>query len=54
MSPYIVREGGSGSGTVYKKTNGLKKVGHSTKHIKSYARTLRALEHGWKPKGRKK
>lgn len=48
--PYIVRET-DGGGTVYKKTNGLKKVGHS-RNVKKYARVLRAVEHGWKPTGK--
>lgn len=40
--------------SVYKKEDGhLKKVGKSTKaRVKSYMRTLRAVEHGWKPTGK--
>ena len=36
---------------VIKKNTG-KVVGHS-KNPKKYLRTLQAVEHGWKPKGRK-
>jgi hypothetical protein len=51
--PYVVREEGGGAGTVYKKTNGHKKVGHS-KNVKKYAGTLRAIEHGFVPSRRSK
>jgi len=49
--PYI-RKGN----TVYKKEGGhLKKVGTSSKsEVKSYMKTLRAVEHGWKPTGKRK
>jgi len=46
--PYVIK-----GNTVYKKTNGLTKVG-SSKNPQKYLRTLRALEHGWKPSRRKK
>ncbi len=41
--------------TVYKKTNGWKKKGRakSTSKAKRYERLLRAVEHGWKPTGKK-
>jgi hypothetical protein len=45
--PYIVRDN-----TVYKKTDGQKKVG-SSRNVKKYVKTLRAIEKGWKPTGRK-
>lgn len=44
--PYVVRDN-----TVYKKTNGLKKVGKS-RNVKKYVRTLRAIEKGWRPRGK--
>ena len=44
--PYVRR-----GKTIYKKSG--KKVGTS-KNPKKYLRTLRAIEHGWKPKRRKK
>ena len=45
--PYVVRDD-----TVYKKTDGHKKVG-SSRNVKKYVKTLRAIEHGWRPSGRK-
>jgi len=46
MSPYI-RKGK----TVYKKVDGLKKVGSSSSvaKAKKYEKVLRAVHHGWKP-----
>ena len=44
--PYAIR-----GNTVIKKTTG-KTVGHS-KNPKKYIRVLRAVEHGWKPTGKK-
>lgn len=45
--PYAIR-----GKTVIKKSTG-KTVGHS-KNPKRYIKTLRAIEHGWKPTGKKK
>lgn len=44
--PYAIK-----GNTVIKKNTG-KVVGHS-KNPKRYLRTLQAVEHGWKPKGKK-
>ena len=40
---------------VYKKVDGLKKVGESksVEKAKTYLRTLRAIHAGWKPTGKK-
>jgi len=46
--PYAVR-----GKTVVKKEDGEKVVGHSNKP-KKYLRVLQAVEHGWKPTGKKK
>jgi len=42
--------------TVYKKVDGLKKVGTSktVKKAKAHKRVLDAVHHGWKPKKTKK
>ena len=45
--PYVVR-----GDTVYKKTDGMKKVG-SSRNVKKYVKTLRAIEAGWRPTRRK-
>lgn len=45
--PYALR-----GNTVIKKNTG-QVVGHS-KNPKAYLRVLNAIEHGWKPKGKKK
>lgn len=44
--PYTVRDN-----TVYKSDTG-KKVG-SSRNVKKFVRTLRAIEHGWRPKKEK-
>ena len=51
VMPYIAK-----GKTVYKKVDGLKKVGtaKSRKTLKSYKRLLNALEHGWKPTRKRK
>jgi hypothetical protein len=42
--------------TVYKKIDGLKKVGSSKtmEMAKNYYKTLQAVEHGWRPTRKKK
>uniref|UniRef100_A0A6H1ZD90 Uncharacterized protein n=1 Tax=viral metagenome TaxID=1070528 RepID=A0A6H1ZD90_9ZZZZ len=41
--------------TVYKKVDGIKKVGSSktTKKAEGYRRVLEGVHHGWKPTGKK-
>jgi hypothetical protein len=46
--PYVRR-----GRTIYKKTNGLVKIGKSKKP-KKYLRVLRAIERGWKPGRRRR
>jgi len=49
--PYIRR-----GKTIYKKTNGLKKVGtsKSIKKAKAYRRLLEGIHRGWKPTRRRR